>query len=417
VSIAHAVLGLLARGQRYGYQLRRELADEFGPAWRIDFGQLYRLLSTLKRRGWVVARVEPGEQGPDRKVYALTEQGREELRRWLSEPSTTIERGRDEFLVKLRFGLAAGVATTGELVAARRRALESQREMYRTLSQAAQSARDVGQWLLAEAGRCQTEASLSWLGSSEALVSASRAAQPLPATHTLIAIGSDDPLLDLLARCLADRYPEMRFSVQPVGSLSGLLALQERRADLAGIHLLDIDSGEYNVPFVKHLLLEEPAVLVNLAYREQGLMVAPANPKGIRDLRDLIRADVRFVNRQRGAGTRLLLYHRLRRAGVDPQAISGYEREAPTHNAVAAAITSGTADVGLGIRAVAQAWGLEFIPLGQERFDLVISRAVFDSPRLHALLEVIHQAEFRQAAAAFSGYDITRLGEVIADIC
>jgi putative molybdopterin biosynthesis protein len=192
--------------------------------------------------------------------------------------------------------------------------------------------------------------------------------------------------------------------------------LQARRADLAGIHLLDIDSGEYNVPFVKHLLPEEPVVLVNLAYREQGLMIAPGNPKGIYDLHDLIRLDICFVNRQRGSGTRLLLYHRLRQAGIDPHAISGYDREAPTHNAVAAAITSGTADVGPGIRAVAQAWGLEFIPFGLERFDLAITHAVFDSPRLRSLLEVIHQTDFRRAASAFSGYNVTLMGEVVAEI-
>jgi putative molybdopterin biosynthesis protein len=155
---------------------------------------------------------------------------------------------------------------------------------------------------------------------------------------------------------------------------------------------------------------------VNLAYREQGLLVAPGNPKGIRDLRDLARPDVRFVNRQRGSGTRLLLYHRLRQAGVNPQTIHGYDGEAPTHSAVAAAIAAGTADVGPGLRAVAQAWGLGFLPLGQERFDLAITRAAFDSPRLRALREVIHQTDFRQAAAALSGYDVTRLGEVIADI-
>jgi putative molybdopterin biosynthesis protein len=112
----------------------------------------------------------------------------------------------------------------------------------------------------------------------------------------------------------------------------------------------------------------------------------------------------------------LLLYHCLRRAGIDAQAISGYEREAPTHNAVAAAIHAGTADVGPGIRAVAQVWGLEFIPLGQERFDLAITRAAFDSPRLRPLLEAIHQPEFRQMAAALSGYDTGDMGKVIAEI-
>lgn len=419
MSIAHALLGLLARGPRYGYRLRQELEDEFGPEWRIDFGQLYRLLSTIQRRGWVDVQVEPGDQGPERKMYSLTARGQAELQRWLAQPAAAgrgAER-RSEFLVKLRLRLEADEAADGELVTAQRRVLESQQEVYRAWAQSAQSARDVGRWLLAEAGLRQVEASLAWLATCEALISASRAAAPAhPEAHLLVAVGSDDLALSLLAQFVTSRHPEMNVLVRPVGSLNGLLALQEGRADLAGIHLLDLDSGEYNVPFVKRLLLEEAVVLVNLAYREQGLMIAPGNPKDIRGLGDLARPDVRFVNRQRGAGTRLLLYHRLRQAGMAPSAISGYEREAPTHNAIAAAISAGAADVGPGIRAVAQMWGLEFIPLGQERFDLAIPRAVFDAPRLRPLLDALHEAEFRQAAAAFVGYDITHIGEVIADI-
>lgn len=420
MSIAHLLLGLLARGPRYGYRLRQELEDEFGPAWRIDFGQLYRLLSTMQRRGWVDVQVEPSAQGPERKVYALTARGQAEFQRWLSEPVTAVQQGaerRDEFLVKLRLRLGAGDAAGGDLIAARRRALESQRQAYRAAAQDAQEAQDVGRWLLAEAGLRHTEASLAWLAACEALIPPGRPAAPAgPEPNAITAVGSDDLALNLLARLLLSQYPHLRFSVRPVGSLGGLLALQERRADLAGVHLLDVDSGEYNVPFVKHLLPEEPTVLINLAYREQGLMVAAGNPKGIHDLRDLSRADVRFINRQRGAGTRLLVYHLLRRIGIAPSAISGYEREAPTHDTVAAAIRAGTADVGPGIRAVAQRWGLDFIPLAQERFDLAIPHAVLDSPRLRPLLDVLHQAEFRQAVTALGGYDVTWMGEVIADL-
>ncbi len=420
MSIAHILLGLLARGPRYGYRLRQELADEFGPAWQIDFGQLYRLLSTMQRRGWVDVHAEPGGQGPERKVYTLTAPGQAEFQRWLSEPVTPVQRGaghRDEFLVKLRFKLGTDVAASGDLIAARRHALESQREGYRTAVQNAQNAGDVGQWLMAEAGLRHTEAALAWLAACEALIPTGRVAAPAgPEPNAIIAVGSDDLALNLLARLLLSQYPHLHFSVRPVGSLGGLLALQDRRADLAGMHLLDVDSGEYNVPFVRHLLPEEPVVLINLAYREQGFMLAPGNPKGIRDLRDLTRTDIRFINRQRGAGTRLLVYHLLRQRGIAPTAISGYEREAPTHDAVAAAIRAGTADVGPGIRPVAQMWGLDFIPLAQERFDLAIPRAVFESPRLHPLLDVLHQAGFRQAVAALSGYEVTRMGEVVADL-
>jgi putative molybdopterin biosynthesis protein len=232
----------------------------------------------------------------------------------------------------------------------------------------------------------------------------------------LVAVGSDDPLLDLIGRLATGRHPELRFSAEAAGSIAGLVALRDQRAHLAGIHLLDVDSGEYNVPFVKHVLPEEPIILIHLARREQGLMVAPGNPKEIRRLRDLSRPGVRMINRQRGAGTRLLLHHRLRKARVDPQAIAGYTGEAPTHSAVAAAITAGAADVGPGIRAVAQAWGLEFIPLGYERYDLAIPRTVFDSKRVRPLLEVMHQKSFRQTAEAMSGYDVSRMSDIVADL-
>lgn len=420
MSIAHVLLAVLARGPRYGYRLRQKLEDEFGPAWRMDFGQLYRLLSTMQRRGWVNVHVKGSAQGPDRKVYALTARGQAEFESWLSEPVTAVQQGaerRDEFLVKLRLRLVAGDASRGDLIAARRRALESHRQTYQAAAQAAQEAQDVGRWLLAEAGLRHTEASLAWLAACEAVIPSDRPPPPPgPEPNTITAVGSDDLALNLLARLVLRRYPQLHFSVHPVGSLGGLLALRERRADVAGVHLLDVDSGEYNVPFVKHLLPEEPTVLMNLAYREQGLMVAAGNPKGIQDLRDLCRADVRFINRQRGAGTRLLVYHLLRRMGIAPSAVCGYEREAPTHDTVAAAIRAGTADVGPGIRAVAQKWELEFIPLAHERFDLAIPRAVLDSPRLRALLDVIHQAEFRQAVAALGGYEVTRMGEIVADV-
>lgn len=420
MSIAHLLLALLARGPRYGYWLRRELEDEFGPAWRMDFGQLYRLLSTMRRRGWVNVHVKASAQGPERKVYALTACGQAEFQRWLSDPAPGVGQDaqrRDEFLVKLRLRMDAGDAPRGDLIAARRRALESQRETYQAASQAAQGAKDVGRWLLAEAGLRHTEAYLAWLATCEALIPSEHPAPPPgPGPNTITAVGSDDLALNLLARLLLRRYPQLHFSVHPVGSLGGLLALRERRADVAGVHLLDVDSGEYNVPFVKHLLAEEPTVLMNLAYREQGLMVAEGNPKGIQDLRDLCRGEVRFINRQRGAGTRLLIYHLLRRMRIAPSAVCGYEREAPTHDAVAAAIRVGTADVGPGIRAVAQKWGLKFIPLAHERFDLAIPRAVLDSPRLRPLLDMIHQAGFRQAVAALGGYDVTRMGEIIADL-
>ncbi|MFI5397846.1 MAG: substrate-binding domain-containing protein [Candidatus Binatia bacterium] len=416
MSTAHAVMGLLARGERYGYEIRGELEAEFGSEWRIDFGQLYRLLASIRREGWVAVRVEPGKQGPDRRVYAITRRGRAELKRWLRGPVITSEHGRDEFPLKVRFGMASGPVYIAALIAERRRILEARRRAHEDRSEAAQRKRDAGAWLLAEGHKRHTETALSWLRSCEAVIPARHASPRAPIeAAALVAVGSDDLVLDLLVRLAAEQHPEIRFSTSPSGSIAGLIALREQRAHVAGVHLLDVDSGAYNIPFVKHVLPEEPIILIHLAQREQGLMVAAGNPKGIRHLRDLTRSGVRIINRQRGAGTRVLLHHRLRQAKIDPQAIAGYEREAPTHNAVAAAITAGSADVGLGIRAVAQAWGLEFISLGYERYELAIARPVFDSVRLRPLLGVMHQDAFRRKAAALSGYDISRMSEVVAE--
>ncbi len=349
MSVAHAVMGVLARGERYGYELRRGLEEELGSEWRLDFGQLYRVLGTMAEKGWVSFRVEAGRSGPARKVYGLTAAGRREMGRWMRDEPRAPLRRRDHAVVRARLGS-------------------------------------------------------TFRGRKGA------------GGEPLFAIGSDDLVLDLLACRLTQPHHGIRFAARPVGSLSGLIALHERRAHLAGIHLLDVDSGEYNVPYVKHLLPEERVVLVNLARREQGLMLAPGNPKGIRGLRDLTRHGVRLVNRQTGAGTRLLLHHLLRKARIDPGDIAGYARELSTHTAVAAAIAAGAADAGPGVRAAAEAHGLDFLPLGEERYDLVIPRHVFESAALRPLLELLHDSSFRREAAHFPGYDVARMSRVVASI-
>ena len=417
MAIAHAVLGVLTRGDWYGYEIRRQLEDEFGADWRLDFGQLYRALGGMQRNGWITRRVEPGRQGPARRVYALTSRGRAEFRRWLRQPVERAVHGRDELPLKVRFAMAGPPAWAGALVAAQHRLLDAQRRTQKERSETAQRKRDPGAWLLAEAHRRQTDAAIAWLQSCAAVLPARpRCARDTSEPTTLVAVGSDDPLLEMIGRLAVTRHPELHFSTEAAGSLAGLVALRDQRADLAGIHLLDVDSGEYNVPFVKHLLPEEPIILLHLAQREQGLMVAAGNPKEIHHLRDLVRPGVRMINRQRGAGTRLLLHHRLRQARIDPHAIAGYAAEAPTHGAVAAAIAASAADAGPGIRAVAQAWGLEFIPLGYERYDLAIPRAVYESKRLRPLLEVMHQKAVRRTAETMTGYDVSRMSDIVADL-
>ncbi len=228
--------------------------------------------------------------------------------------------------------------------------------------------------------------------------------------RTILAIGSHDVTLDLLTQYLAPR--RRRLASAHVGSLGGLVALRRGEAHLAGSHLLDPETGAYNAPYVKRYLPDTPVVLVTLVYRQQGLIVAKGNPKGLRSLEDLARPDVRFVNRQRGSGTRILLDYHRQRLGLSPERIRGYEHEEYTHLAVAAAVASGRADVGLGIAAAAQALGLDFIPLFTERYDLVVPKEFFESPLLAPLWEVLQDPAFRRDVASLPGYDVSEMGTV-----
>ena len=234
--------------------------------------------------------------------------------------------------------------------------------------------------------------------------------------RTIVAIGSHDLTLDLLSNELGKARPGLSLSSSNVGSLGGLIALQRGEAHLAGSHLLDEETGAYNGAYVRRLLGDRSVVLVNLVYRDQGLIVPPGNPKGITGLEDLLRQDVRFVNRQKGAGTRVLLDYRLRQMDVDLARINGYTREEFTHLAVAAAVAGGTADVGLGILAAARALKLDFVPLLQERYDLVIPREHFESELLRPLLELIRQTDFRHKVEGLGGYDTTQMGEIVDEL-
>jgi len=234
--------------------------------------------------------------------------------------------------------------------------------------------------------------------------------------NAVVAIGSHDLALDILANYLHKQYPRRSLSSSNVGSLGGLLALKKGEAHLAGSHLLDEESGEYNVPYVKRLLSDQEMVVINLVYRDQGLIVAKGNPKGIGGLPDLMRPEVSFVNRQRGAGTRVLLDFKLRELGINPAGIRGYERVEFTHLAVAAAIASETADAGLGIMAAAKALNLDFIPLLKERYDLVVPRLYYESPFLQPLLDILEQPSLRAEVESLGGYDASHMGQVVAKL-
>lgn len=237
---------------------------------------------------------------------------------------------------------------------------------------------------------------------------------PAELENTIFAIGSHDISLDLMAQFLAQR--NRRMVSANVGSLGGLVALRRGEAHLAGSHLLDPETGEYNLSYVRQYLPDRSVRLVTLVGRQQGLLVQKGNPKSIHSLEDLVREDVSYVNRQRGAGTRVLLDYQLDQRGIAPEQIKGYNREEYTHLAVAAAISSGRADTGLGIAAAAQALELDFVPLYSERYDLVIPTEYYESDLLAPLLELLSDPHFRKPVSELPGYDTGDMGKLVAEI-
>ena len=236
---------------------------------------------------------------------------------------------------------------------------------------------------------------------------------PSDLDRTIFCIGSHDVILDLLAQFLSNH--DRRFVSANVGSQGGLVALRRGEAHLAGSHLLDPETGEYNVSYLGQYLPDVPVKLVTLVGRKQGLLVRRGNPKGLQSLGDLARPGVQFVNRQRGAGTRVLLDYHLNRLGIAAETILGYNQEEYTHLGVAAAVASGRADCGLGIPAAAQALDLDFVPLFDERYDLVIPTLQAESSLLAPLFSVLADPAFRQAVAALPGYDITPMGNLLLE--
>jgi putative molybdopterin biosynthesis protein len=231
-------------------------------------------------------------------------------------------------------------------------------------------------------------------------------------TKTVIIMGSHDLALDLATRRLRDEQG-LDFLVVPVGSLEGLVALRQGNAHLAGCHLLDTCSAEYNRPYVEHLFPEGNMCLFTLAHRQQGLLLSPGNPQQIQSLGDLTREDVTFINRNRGSGTRLWIDHHLQQLEIKPQQVQGYQQEVRTHTAVATAVLDGQASVGVGLYAAARQAGLDFIPLFQERFDLVLSQEMSQNQRLLPLLEYLRGDEFRVLLKELGGYDASQTGKIV----
>jgi len=221
----------------------------------------------------------------------------------------------------------------------------------------------------------------------------------------LLMIGSHDLSLDWIDSMLRVRSEGIRLAIGSVGSLGGLFALRGGKTHFTGIHLLDPETQTYNLPYIKKHLPDMKMRVIHLVKRTQGLIVNRGNPKGIRDIRDLARGEVQFVNRQRGAGTRVLLDFLLSEAAVSADEVSGYSNEVTTHSMVAAEIQGGMADCGMGIEAAARAMDLDFVPLATEPYDLVIPEVFFEDTRLQIFLEVITSGTFRKTIQSLGGYD------------
>ncbi|MBT9151057.1 MAG: Molybdopterin molybdenumtransferase [candidate division WS2 bacterium] len=223
--------------------------------------------------------------------------------------------------------------------------------------------------------------------------------------------GSQDLALEILNTYLRRESPELTLKLLSVGSLSGLNMFSRGLSDICGMHVLDEKTGDYNYHLLKELKVK--SVLVNLTYREQGFLIKKSNPKNIREIKDLIRDDIRFVNRQRGAGTRILLDYLLNKEGISSEHINGYSEEEFTHFGVAQRVKENQAEVGLGIKAIANIYNLDFITLHKERYDLLMTEEFMNTKKGQLILKILQSSSFKEEIMTLGGYDTRKMGEVI----
>jgi len=239
---------------------------------------------------------------------------------------------------------------------------------------------------------------------------------PISSQDGLIIYGQD-AVLDVLTRHLQRQMPYLRFLRSYNGSMDGLIALYRGTANLITTHLWDGDTEEYNTPYVRRLLPGQRAIIINLVYRQAGFYVAPGNPKNIKDWSDLIKPDIRFINREPGSGARVLLDEKLRQLNIDPRTILNYNQEETSHLAIASAVARGEADVGVGIeKAAMQVQNVEFVPLQKERYDLVLLRHDLDKPHFQILLSILRSPAFHKEIDSMGGYDVSRMGDIMAQV-
>ena len=229
--------------------------------------------------------------------------------------------------------------------------------------------------------------------------------------NTLVSIGSHDMILDVMNDMMAERFPGMNLSGTHVGSMAGLMALLRGETVIAPTHLLDEETGEYNISYIEKIFLGEKMALIKGVDRIQGIMVKKGNPLGIKGVEDLTR--VRYVNRQRGAGTRVLLDYKLKQAGITPDMIDGYDKEAATHMAVAALVASDEIDAGMGIKSAADAMGLDFVEVGTEEYDFAIRQENLELPQVRAFRQILESKEFHEKLEKMGGYGWHQAGRIV----
>lgn len=230
--------------------------------------------------------------------------------------------------------------------------------------------------------------------------------------NNLLLIGSHDLSLDLIRNEIRKKNYNFDLKLQTVGSMAGLTALKRGESHLAGAHLLDPETGEYNISYLKKFFKGQELLLVNLVYREQGLYLKKNNPKNIKDINDLSQNNINYINRQRGAGTRVLFDFLLAQNGIEAAQISGYEKEEYTHIAAAAAVGRGSADAALGIRAAAEVMDVDFLPLAEEKYDLIIKAENLADPRINKLIDLISTKELKAKIEKLGGYSCQETGKI-----
>jgi excisionase family DNA binding protein len=229
----------------------------------------------------------------------------------------------------------------------------------------------------------------------------------------LLASGSNDPILDMLHTYMRKSYPEFYIFSSNIGSTDGLKALNMGYTDIAWSHLFDPKSGEYNIPFIPSYLPNVKPVVVNLFRRDLGFVVAPKNPFHIRGFEDLTQKGVKFINRQKGSGTRVLLDHHLKRLRITPSKINGYEREVYTHFEVGLSILSKEADAGIATIAVSKLFGISFVPITQESFDMILDQSTFFQKGVQAFIEILNSQEFQNRVERLGNYDFKNSGKIL----